>query len=253
MLSGTFGQWAGPEEMLPARRPSVHGVLMPDDRVVMDPVSGQIAITDSTEEERAAYEAVLVEIKARWERARDLFANPNADRETVERVSLQIRKIIELLVLAPLTTNRAFLAEISEALHKRDAASARKLLKTHHPKYWPEAIQVVDGNKHHLKDVPKELVLQEHEWGRVFGECSERLHADNPLAAPSDWIEAMQNLRRRAEQIRRLLTMHWVILADRNDRLMAQISPNGVKVQAFGKLEEPPPDWDPDTTSISRD
>src|ERR1700735_4844370 len=90
------------------------------------------------------YADVLQQIKVRLDEADLLLASCPTDWSAelvLERAALHLRKVIELVVLSTLVTNRADLESVREKLHKQNANDARKLIRRVNPHYWPEPIR----------------------------------------------------------------------------------------------------------------
>jgi hypothetical protein len=174
------------------------------------------------------YANLLREIKARMAVAEQLLATTPRSQPNGDLIALELRVVLELLVLGSLITNRNELTAVRSALHKKDASAARKLAKRSNPGYWPKpSKQVADGpNKWKLEPIT-EGHLTEAEWGPAYGYLSAVLHATNPLKQTPYLGRPLEPLYDRASEIVRrlvlLLNHHTVELVDREYILIAMM------------------------------
>ncbi len=186
-------------------------------------------------EDRKRYSSVLEEMAHRLRGAQEhLDAEPTI--ATVEYAALQLRKVLELIVMASLVTNRVAVEGISQALARADAPQARKLARKANAYYWPKATEIKNDGS--LGPVPDDHVLSENEWGRAFGRVSDLLHADNPYARPIDIPTEHAALADIERRLTGLLAQHLMLLVGANHMLMGQISDNEVAVITFRRAPE---------------
>jgi hypothetical protein len=163
------------------------------------------------------YADVLQQIKVRLDEAERLLGTCPTDWSAelvLERAALHLRKVIELIVLSTLVTNRTALENVSDKLHKQDAEGARKLIRRVNPDYWPEPIRTTligPGRKFEMLTVTDDYLL-EAEWGKAFGWTSNILHARNPLGDSFDVHGNRDRLEVLALKGRTLLAEHRVHL-----------------------------------------
>jgi len=164
-------------------------------------------------EDRERYSKVLEEMAHRLRGAREhLDADPTV--ATVEYAALQLRKVLELIMMASLVTNRVAIEGISQALARADTDQARKLARKANPHYWPRATEVKNDGS--FGPVPDDQVLAESAWGRAFGRVSDLLHADNPYAPPVDIPAQHVALADIERRLSGLLSQHLMLMAGAN-------------------------------------
>jgi len=187
------------------------------------------------------YADVLQQIKVRLDEADRLLATSPTDwsAELVhERVALHLRKVIELIVLSTLVTNRAELEGVSVKLDKHDADGAKKLIRRVNPGYWPEPIRTMRTSPGRFEIFPvTEGYLLEAEWGKAFGWTSNILHSRNPLSGPFDVNESRERLEALARKVRTLLTEHRVHLSGGGVMVLAKLD-RGDGVVSTGLFEQ---------------
>jgi hypothetical protein len=154
----------------------------------------------------------------------------------VEYTALQLRKVLELIVMASLVTNRVAIEGISQALARADTDQARRLARKANAYYWPKATEVKNDGS--LGPVPDDEVLSEEEWGRAFGRASDLLHADNPYAPPVDILAEHVALAEIERRLTGLLAQHVMLLAGADHLLMGQISADEVAVITMHRAPE---------------
>jgi hypothetical protein len=188
-----------------------------------------------TPEDRARYSKVLEDMAHRLRGAREhLDAEPTV--ATVEYAALQLRKVLELIMMASLVTNRVAIEGISQALARTDTDQARKLARKANPHYWPRAAEVKNDGS--FGPVPDDQVLAESEWGRAFGRVSDLLHADNPYAAPVNYSAQRVALADIERRLSGLLSQHLMLMAGANHMIMGQILEEEVAVITMHRARE---------------
>lgn len=143
------------------------------------------------ETDRKLYLGILEEIYRRIEQAR-IFIQRGATQPAIESSALQLRIVIELIVMASLVTNKAKVEEITTALAKKRVDEARKLVRSANPDYWPKADRAHDEPGKIRQLLPVEGALTEDRWLREWGMLSELLHARNRLRHLSTLSRHMQ-------------------------------------------------------------
>lgn len=89
-------------------------------------------------EDRHLYAAILEEIARRIEAVRQLLLAPDAPMPNIELGALHLRKVLELIVMGSLVTNRTEIESITSGLQRKKAREARELAKAANPHYWPK-------------------------------------------------------------------------------------------------------------------
>jgi hypothetical protein len=187
------------------------------------------------------YAAILAEIFTRAEGSFG-YLKQDATVGTVEYVALQLRKMLELIVMGSLVTNRVAIEQVTVALDNKNVDEARKLARNANPSYWPQALHPPQPGVS-LEARPVEGTLREEAWGRRWGMVSNLLHTRNPYQPLLDAQIAREHLESLLDEIMALLTNHIVRLVDRDFALIGQISTEGGHVTPIRRLEidETPP------------
>jgi hypothetical protein len=173
------------------------------------------------------YGDVIKEMKARLDAADELLTNRSGEILAIEWAALELRTVVELIVLGSLVTNREAISKVSSVL-KIDgpdkALKARNTVRKVNPDYWPHPItrervigplpqEVPAAWKHHAIE---DGFLRENKWCREHGFLSELLHARHPYEPRRDYPSDVRRLRDLAQRIRVLLTNHWIVTAGGN-------------------------------------
>src|SRR5262249_44549812 len=155
---------------------------------------------------------------------REYLSEP-ATPATVEYAALQLRKVLELIVMASLATNRLAVEGITEALRRKSVDDARKLARKANPEYWPKAVRLT--GRASLEGLRDHEVLTEGEGGRTHGKLSELLHARTPFDPPLDVGESWSLATAVLGRLTNLLNKHVMLLAGANHLVLGQISEEG--------------------------
>ena len=120
-----------------------------------------------TEADLEQYQAGLIEIGERISAANWLLDQTDLRRQRVGWAALELRMVLELVVLGSLSPNRAAIARVSSVFKIRDAGEARNTVRAVNPRYWPVAIMRnhQDGRTFAMS-LMKSGFLTESEWGR---------------------------------------------------------------------------------------
>lgn len=142
---------------------------------------------------------------------------------TAESVSLQIRKILELIALASLAANRSEYAKHRKHFHTDwNAKRILETLKKANPKFYPKPNrQVVDretGSVVSLEDITSGF-LTENDFITLFDVCNGILHADNPFSRMQNPESFLASVPAWMEKIRILLNHHTIQLIDEDKQL----------------------------------
>jgi hypothetical protein len=194
----------------------------------------------ASEEDRARYSDVLNEMGTRARGAHEYLEVSPPTLATVEYAALQLRMVLELIVMASFATNRVAVEEVTAALERKNVDEARKLARNANPHYWPRAV-VPTGNAG-LEGRSTEEVLTEDEWGRAYGKVSALLHARNPFAPPLNVGETHDYLQDLLPLVRNLLSMHVMLMAGANHLLVGQITDDEVAVISMNREPGTGPD-----------
>ena len=192
-------------------------------------------------EDRHLYATILEEVAGRVEAVRGLLA-PDAPIPNVELGALHLRKVLELIVMGSLVTNRTEIESIAKALQRKKAREARELAKAANPHYWPKGTMPFFGTPHTgaIEVKPAPGALSEDEWDSVYGHLGGLLHARNPFKKPIDlaaervWLEQLRN------KIMSLLEHHIVTLVDRDYMLIGLMKTDQGTVQVVMLARDSP-------------
>jgi hypothetical protein len=172
-------------------------------------------------EDRKLYTTVLEEIAGRIEAARQVLLPSNPSLPNIELAALHLRKVLELILLGSLITNRVEIEAITKALQRKRARQARELVKAANPYYWPKGTTAFGPPRAGaIKFDPAPGALREDEWDEAYGHLSELLHARNPFKSPIDLATQRGWLGELRNKIMSLLEHHIVTLVDRDYMLI---------------------------------
>jgi hypothetical protein len=174
-------------------------------------------------EDRQLYSGVLNEIAARLRMAKELLEAENASLANIELAALHLRKVVELIVMGSLVTNRTEIEGIAKALRSKKVKEARTLAERANPEYWPKGASGAASEDGTVKVEPVEGAMTEDEWDSVYGHLSELLHARNPYKPPIDVERELAWLTVTLNKILKLLEHHIVVLVDREHLMMGRL------------------------------
>lgn len=174
----------------------------------------------------SAYADCMEEVKRRTEVINCFLTgkcNAVYVQTTAESVSLQIRKILELIALASLAANRSEYAKHRKHFHKDwNAKRILEILKKANPKFYPKSNrQMVNrdsGSVDSLEDITSGF-LTESDFITLFDICSGILHADNPFSRTQNPEVFLASVPTWMEKIRILLNHHTIQLIDEDKQL----------------------------------
>jgi len=187
---------------------------------------------------RDAYTGVLQQIRIRLN---DSYAaidgipsgEPIVDVLCCERAALQIRKVLELIVLSSLVTNRESLEAVSVAFRDHDAAKARKLVRKFNPYYWPTPVWQFPIAEGVWMPIPvKDGFLTEGDWRRAFGMTSKLVHAVSPFRKLPNPATSKDALKELLASILVLLKEHYVALVGGTKWVTGRLDDGTGKAQA---------------------
>lgn len=185
-----------------------------------------------SEEDQKRYREILSDMAQRLKGAQSTLASP-PHASTVEYAALQVRMLLELIVMASFVSNRAAIEKITTALDRKDVDGARKAARNANQYYWPKAVWVVDDTT--LEGRPDDEVLTEDEWGRAWGKVSDLLHVQNPYALVRDLANAHAEMVQILRLTDALLEKHVLLLSPADYMVMGQITDNEVAVMTLNR------------------
>jgi len=171
-----------------------------------------------------AYQGVLNDIGARLRLVRDLLRQP-LDIAHEEWVAVELRIVLELIVLGSLVTNREAISKVSSVLKIKRVKEAQKIVERVNPRYWPTPIagsRQPDGTLLGQPFVAAEF-LREAEWGREHGFLSELVHAWSPYDPPRDAAADAARLQSLFDRLEVLLRQHLITLAGYQHAYLGQV------------------------------
>jgi hypothetical protein len=197
-------------------------------------------LSDLDVEIRSTYTRVLQQIRLRLASSDAQIDNvPSGDSfedvMSCEKSALQLRKVLELIVLSSLVSNRESLEAVSAAFrhHDRNANNARKLVRIVNPNYWPvPAVPIPLSRGISLSKPIESGYLTEDAWGHAFGMTSELVHATSPYRKLSKPAEIKKSLADLASTIRTLLNEHYVVLVGGKKWVTGRLDDGTGKAQA---------------------
>ena len=164
---------------------------------------------------------------------------------TAESISLQIRKILELIALASLVANKSEYQKHRRNFH-RDWNGKRILetLDIANPNFYPKPTeQVLDqttGKVVSLEDITSGF-LTKNDFIRLYDRCGGILHADNPFSPRRDIQSFLDSVPGWMGRIMRLLNHHVIQLVDDDQQiwvLMQAQSDGKAHVYEFERVRE---------------
>lgn len=185
-----------------------------------------------SEEDQKRYREILSDMARRLKGAQSTLASP-PHASTVEYAALQVRMLLELIVMASFVSNRAAIEKITTALDRKDVDGARKAARNANEYYWPKSVWVVDDTT--LEGRPDDEVLTEDEWGRAWGKVSDLLHVQNPYAPVRDLADAHAEMVQILRLTDALLEKHVLLLSPADYMVMGQITDNEVAVMTLNR------------------
>ncbi len=135
---------------------------------------------------------------------------------TLESVSLQLRKILELTAMATLVANKKEYAKVYSNFAKTwNAEYLLKDLARINPSFYP--IPIIEeqsdevGVKRNLVDRPNDYLTKE-EFIKVYKKCGAIMHASNPLGRKIGYEYYKKNLPEWRQKVLNLLNTHKIHL-----------------------------------------
>lgn len=174
----------------------------------------------SGEELAKLYCASLDEIRARLKLIRsvcDGITTAGTETFNYEIVSVNLRKILELIAFGSLTANRDAYAAVYTGFQKHwKAKQLLESLEKIHPNFYPTALAqpvIRNGAQRNVHfDLIKEGFLTRDEFVELYDLCSSVIHSRNPFA-PQASINFRITVLEWANRIETLLRFHFFHLA----------------------------------------
>jgi hypothetical protein len=139
---------------------------------------------------------------------------------TTESVSLQIRKILELIAMGSLVANKESYSKIYADFAKSwNAEYLMKDLERVNQNFYPRPIVEIPsktkGVKTDLKERPVDY-LTKNEFVKVYKKCGAIMHSGNPFGSHVDYKYYENNIPIWAQKIVNLLVCHQIQLVNSN-------------------------------------
>jgi hypothetical protein len=164
------------------------------------------------------YCEVMEEIKTRVLIIVD-FINENRttgnDLTDVEFVSLQFRKILELIALGSIVSNKEKYSEIREKFESDwNAKNIIRDLSRINPEFYPRPVIKAESTDpsvdYHFEQIMSGY-LSKTEFLKLYEKCGGLLHAENPFGGKKDYAGIKKNASDWVRKIQRLLDLHCVL------------------------------------------
>lgn len=160
-----------------------------------------------------------------------------------ECVSLQLRKVLELIAFGSLCANKTKYAKVYANFEKH--WNAKRLLKDLgrvHPDFYPKPIYLVqtkEGSVKHFDNV-SDGFLTKGDFVNLYGKCSQVIHTPNPFSQDEQSIDFGFTFSQWFERIQRLLNLHLMRLADMREVWVVYMAhPTDGRVHAFIASPQP--------------
>lgn len=132
-----------------------------------------------------------------------------------EFISVQLRKVLELIAFGSLTANKDAYAEVyTDFATHWNAKKLLSKLERIHPEFYQKPVEFGpsdDKRTHHFQYV-QDGFLTRDEFVMLYKRCSEVLHARNPFQLPTT-IKFERTMQEWVTRIQRLLSVHMMRLA----------------------------------------
>ncbi len=191
------------------------------------------------------YTECMEEVKLRQQAIKDMMTSQTYTTyfiTNVEFICLQFRKILELIAMATLTSNKYHYKEIWKRFYNHyKAREIFKEIEKFNPDFYPVPTRQVIEN-----GIVKETVridngyLTKDDFDDVYGKCSSVIHSTNPYNnIPVDIVKISEEFVEWNTKITRLLNHHQVQLYDKDYQLWVLMNSEGngkVQVNLFKKI-----------------
>ncbi|ELZ1262026.1 hypothetical protein SPN99_004270 [Vibrio fluvialis] len=173
------------------------------------------------------YLELLQEIKCRTHviTSLDISGNYPFHNVNVELACLQIRRILELIAFASLTSNVELYSKEYEKFAKFwNAERMLRDMETVHPLFYPMPVyQSPTEYGTELVALDEELFLTKKDFVKVYKKCGAVMHSDNPYGSKVDYGYYKENIVLWMNKIRNLLNAHKIKLVGSEDLYLIQM------------------------------
>ena len=187
------------------------------------------------------YKCCMVEIKERTLEI-DTLLSPwrregASNMRTCEAISLQLRKIYELVGFASMSADLDRYREIKSSFEKEwRFAEILKRLSTLNPEFLPKPVRRVrateQGVDWHIEERP-EAILTHKELVFRHGYLSTFLHAKNPFSNEVNCSDACRKFDTWVREITSLLARHRYVVGPHQEGFIVELNGHGADVTAF--------------------
>jgi len=197
------------------------------------------------EEKLEKYASLMEEIKKRYSAALHVLQKKVTTgylQTDVEFVSLQLRKILELIALSSLVANKEEYALIRDKFATDwNSVGIIKLVKKINPDYYPQPVrQMIDEATKKVTSLYRveDGYLTEDDFLLAFNYTSDLLHAKNPFSgATTDSVNHFQQMSEYLGKVVKLLNCHTIQLPKQDEQIWVVMSADGkVQTSLFKKV-----------------
>lgn len=180
-------------------------------------------------------------IKLRTQSISTSFSQIGFLEPAVEYQALQLRKIIEQIVLGSLIVNSDIYLEYYNRLGRDwNIKYICRDIKQLHPDYFP--IAATDQHDEHVINNNLEISLTENDVLEMHEKMGKLLHSHNPFASEIDYQKEADYIKKSIGRIVRYLSVHTIKLYGGNDFLFVVMSSTNnnrrVGINWFSKVDE---------------
>jgi len=138
------------------------------------------------------------------------------DITDIEFVTLQFRKILELIALSSIVSNKEKYSEVREKFENDwNAKNIIRELERINPEFYPRPVSKVTSHdpsvNYHFEQI-KNGYLTKSAFLKLYEKCGGLLHAENPFGSKKDYASIKQNANEWLNKIQKLLDLHCVLI-----------------------------------------
>ena len=197
-----------------------------------------------TQEDRIKYCECIEEIKRRVGLIRSFVNGATLGREEYdyELVSLNLRKILELIAFASLVANKEIYSAAHEKyLHEWSTGRLLENIEKLNPDFYPKPLkppEVRDNGVKHFPDSDKPF-LNKADFTKLLNLCSDVLHVWNPYTPRERKVNFELHVLEWVDKIQWLLDIHCIRLAGNKDVMVVVMHEHDGKVHAYYGADVP--------------
>lgn len=154
--------------------------------------------------------------------------NTGYKHTNAEFICLQFRKILELIALANLVSNKDEYANRHKNFENHyHAKHILRDIEKLNPNFYPCPTQPILEKETNrvINHSLKHGFLTKDEFLEIYNECSELMHAENPFATPKNIIKLDSKFKGWLDKITKLLNHHQIQLIDLNLQIWVSMEP----------------------------